>query len=184
MKKIEQKSYIAGYDGESFFCVRCGKSGFRSEMAVRGHQNVCKGGKVKDFSGVFKSVKQEQQIKSVADIASTTTSAGIDELVALRVEVQRLREDLNRVLRILSNDIPHILAVQNGVGRGGAVQGLVKGLAGYFLLVKTRKKDYLMKLIGIGLLGWGIYDVFGDAGVEKMGGIIVDSVVKSFAKAI
>jgi len=30
-----------GHDGSSYFCKSCGKAGFRTEMAARGHRSVC-----------------------------------------------------------------------------------------------------------------------------------------------
>lgn len=32
-----------GWDGESFYCLRCGKAGFKSEASARGHLSQCKG---------------------------------------------------------------------------------------------------------------------------------------------
>ena len=32
-----------GFDGRSFYCMRCGRAGFRSEAAARGHLGQCKG---------------------------------------------------------------------------------------------------------------------------------------------
>lgn len=31
------------FDGKSYFCARCGKAGFKSEMAARGHLSACQG---------------------------------------------------------------------------------------------------------------------------------------------
>ena len=41
--KIEKINRYCGYDGSSYFCLYCGKAGFRSNMQVRGHQSVCPG---------------------------------------------------------------------------------------------------------------------------------------------
>lgn len=32
-----------GWDGQGFYCLRCGKAGFRSEASARGHLSQCKG---------------------------------------------------------------------------------------------------------------------------------------------
>ncbi len=182
--------YNIGYDGKSFFCMRCGKAGFKSEMAVRGHLSSCKGGRVKDMSAYFawdkveEVMEQKQKDNNIAGGggAPAPAPAPLDEVMVLRREVQAVREDLNKVIKVLTNDVLHTLKSQSVV-RGSWIVGLVKGLAGYILLTKTKKSDYMMKIIGIGLLGWGAYDIFGDAGIEKVSGVIFDNAVKSFAKA-
>lgn len=40
---MTQVSKNVGFDGESFYCIKCGRAGFRSELAARGHLGSCRG---------------------------------------------------------------------------------------------------------------------------------------------
>jgi hypothetical protein len=130
------------FDGKSYFCARCGKAGFKSEMAVRGHLSACQG-----QEGVLRELAELEAppapapapaparvatspnlgLAELARVTRTVAPAGaaapfleLDTRTAqLERENARLRRQMvitekraNVATRYATNHVSHLLAVQ------------------------------------------------------------------------
>lgn len=140
----------AYHDGKAYFCPICGKAGFKSQMALRGHMSMhskkVEVKKVNIGGATTTSTTSTTTNKTTNSINSTTVSGlngvvgigglGINQqwalLNLLKQEIGEMRQEVADIRQKLTNEIPHRLAV-SGVELDFGVLG--KGLQGFLMFV-------------------------------------------------
>lgn len=129
------------HDGQSYFCRLCGRAGFKSVAAVRGHLGFCsnKGGVpfalgISSNSGAGASLRGQESPSGMvsssfrgalrgqeapSDMASSSFQSGQAQAVALDdgtdkrywAMMQDISQRLDRMEKMLYNEMPHQMAV-------------------------------------------------------------------------
>lgn len=159
----------AGYDGVSYFCRHCGKAGFKSEMAVIGHQRVCAQVQIGQGSvgaggcGGDAQFHIEQGLRcSVSSappppppppklILSGATTTNIPGNGGVPADVYRWMQDMsnqvNRLNQTVYNELPHRMAVAQHDDMKWVKWLLVAYVALYFL-TRFGEGDTTRKAVG------------------------------------
>jgi len=103
-----------GYDGKSYFCRRCGKAGYATVNAVRGHLSNCKTA-VRSFDlGRFAvPVGGLEQRPIEGGAAAVAAAAAAPRLNADALIEQIADRVVEKMRPMLMNEVPHTVAVRN-----------------------------------------------------------------------
>jgi len=117
------------FDGKSHYCDKCGKAGFKSEMAVRGHKSSCEGksGLVREIANLaFEGGVEGAQVLVSAPAAPAPAPAPAAanvqvEMVRMQRDNARLRVALARsekqrvtATKYATNHVPHLMGSSSG----------------------------------------------------------------------
>ena len=95
----------AYHDGEGYFCSICGKAGFKSEMALRGHMSI--------HSKKVRVKKVQVGAAGGGGGGGAGGGEGVKEYIRMvNPLLHDIAERMNRMEKVLTNEIPHKLAVQ------------------------------------------------------------------------
>jgi hypothetical protein len=120
------------FDGKSFYCSECGKAGFKSIMAVRGHRSACEGkasvlGALQDLDPSTTSTTTSSTTTTTTSELPSTTSEHLprhqeplhasacgagggacSECSRLRLELSREKGRSESAVRLATNHLPHL----------------------------------------------------------------------------
>lgn len=102
MATIKPRATSVGHDGTAYYCKRCGKSGFATEMAVRGHQSACRG---------YRAVVEEHITPTYRPVFNLPTQAddGVPPYVAaLEQQIRTIGDDLGSLRTLVGNHAMHM----------------------------------------------------------------------------
>ena len=138
-----------GHDGESFFCMGCGKAGFATKAQAVGHQSQCKAKNINlGVSPPPPTATDHHQTTTIIpppDHHQTTSRPPADQLTNVEHQLAGVVHDLAEMKQqnlITSNEIPHLQAVQQagffGISRDGWIIILVIAFVSYSLGKETK----------------------------------------------
>jgi hypothetical protein len=132
--KLLNERYEMPFDGKQYFCARCGKAGFKSEMAARGHLSACQGqeGVLRDLvelraapppppaaarvaaPAIPALAELVRAARTVAPVLGAETKAEMleQENARLRRQMVLTEKRANVATRYATNHVPHLLAVR------------------------------------------------------------------------
>lgn len=141
------------FDGNSFYCSKCGKAGFKSEMAVRGHRSAC-GGRASVLGALQCLDQSTTSTTSTSSEQLSTTSerlphhherqvapgggaghAACSECSRLRLELSRERGRSESAVRLASNHLPHLTMGSEEDGVLGWIRKTWRDPGGRVLLI-------------------------------------------------
>lgn len=116
--KIQIIDDFTGFDGESYFCRFCGRAGFKSVMAVRGHLAACpsrlvKGSIKREGGGAAGGGSSSEVALLLNSSSQALSSADSGGLVRVSSMLQDVTRRLEKVESVLYNELPHLTAVKN-----------------------------------------------------------------------
>jgi len=133
--KITKVKEGVGFDGETYFCMRCGKAGFKSPAAVVGHLAHCQGIAhlattilARSAPGLITTIgagAAAQQQRSTINSETTLPAAGaqqqpsmINTGIAFSAEqriwavIDQFDKRISRLEQVCYNETPHLVAAQ------------------------------------------------------------------------
>lgn len=150
-----------GHDGSAFFCLACGKTGFKSVAAVRGHLAFCSKGRVLPSVGVAVGAGAGAVLrgqKAMSGMVSSSFQAGQAQEVALDdgsdkrywAMMQDVSQRLDRIEKMLYNEMPHQMAVVQAQQQSFDNKWLKWVIVGYIAIWFLRKlgDDSVVKKAG------------------------------------
>jgi hypothetical protein len=132
MKGVNMADRYVGYDGKSYFCKRCGRAGFASIAAVRGHLGLCKArAKTYDLGAFAVPVGglQQHPIEGGAGAAAGAAAPRLNDDALVEQIADRVVEKMRPMLM---NEVPHTIATRDTWWPYIAI--IVSGFALYALL--------------------------------------------------
>jgi hypothetical protein len=118
-----------GFDGESFFCLRCYKAGFATQQQAVGHQRWCK---AKASLGNLPPKFTTSSTTSAPPYSGATLPANIPPELSeydksaisriLAMQVQKMSQEISEIKRYVTNEIPHMQAKQQMSGIGDWIE--------------------------------------------------------------
>lgn len=139
----------AGFDGQSYFCRHCGKAGFKSLMAVRGHQSACPAKSKQPILPQITYQPQRAKIEIKNDVGGGAT--GSVERVSLGLADKRLavvEDRLARIEQTLYNEVAHLQRQSNSNWwEDKSFMLLIVGVIAVGLFLQFGKKDQVGKFV-------------------------------------
>lgn len=152
---------FVGFDGQSYFCRSCGRAGFKSVAAVRGHLAFCSKGRVLPPVGVAAGAGAGAGLRgqeAMSGMVSSSFQAGQAQGVALNdgmdkrywSMMQDVTQRLDRIEQMLYNEVPHQVAVVQAQRQSFDDKWVKWVIVGYIAIWLLRKlgDDSIVKKAG------------------------------------
>lgn len=185
-----------GHDGQGFYCLRCGKAGFKSEASARGHLAQCRGRAISRGVPVTDAAETYQQTSLESGAGSSTVNGariegqlagatpGGQSTTFLPDTVQASPGwfgDVDFRLKALENEYNHLLMEKNQTPTYHPIQqdffsqykgAIIIGALILFAMILSKQSGQCQvgsgnKGVGMGNIGGKALSKLVDAGISK-----------------